>query len=87
MADLIDRQDLLANLNRFAPGKYDAIVNDIIKRQPAVEGRKPGRWKPHEDEDGAHYGDRCSECGEWYVMPYGKANFCPNCGADMRTSK
>ena len=24
----------------------------------------------------------CSECGEWNT--YGKTNFCPHCGADMR---
>ena len=46
--------------------------------------RKTGEWIPREDEDGEHYGDKCSECGEWYVMPYGKTNFCPNCGAYMR---
>ena len=46
--------------------------------------RKHGRWMPHEDEDGEHYGDDCSECGEWYVMPHGKSNYCPNCGAAMQ---
>lgn len=49
-----------------------------------VAERKKGKWIAYEDEDGEHYGDKCSECGEWYVMPYGKTNFCPNCGADMR---
>ena len=44
MVDLIDRQDLLKNLNRFAPEKYDALVNDIIKKQPTIEV-KP-RWIP-----------------------------------------
>ena len=41
MVDLIDRQDLLKNLNRFAPEKYDALVNDIRKKQPTIE------VKPH----------------------------------------
>ena len=58
-----------------------AMLEDLPSAQPE---RKTGRWIPHEDEDGEHYGDKCSECGEWYVMPYGKTNFCPNCGADMR---
>ena len=44
MVDLIDRQDLLKNLNRFAPEKYDALVNDIIKKQPTIEV-KP-QWIP-----------------------------------------
>ena len=26
----------------------------------------------------------CNKCGEYYGMPHGKYNFCPNCGADMR---
>ena len=48
--------------------------------------RKHGRWVPHEDEDGdgEYYGDDCSECGAWYVMPSEKAKFCPNCGAEMQ---
>ena len=36
--------------------------------------RKIGKWIPNEDEDGEHYGDKCSQCGDWYVMPYGKTN-------------
>ena len=60
-------------------------INIVFQRiPPAQPERKRGEWIPHEDEDGEHYGDKCSECGEWYVMPYGKTNFCPNCGADLR---
>lgn len=49
--------------------------------------RKHGRWIPHEDEDGEHYGDDCSVCGAWYVMPSEKTKFCPDCGADMQYKK
>ena len=57
----------------------------VIEKLPSAQPeRKKGRWIPHEDEDGEHYGDKCSECGDWYVMPYGKTKYCPNCGADMR---
>lgn len=60
-------------------------ILDHLRRLPSAQPeRKTGRWIPHEDEDGEHYGDKCSECGEWYVMPYGKTNFCPHCGANMR---
>lgn len=45
--------------------------------------QKVGKWIRHEDEDGEPYGHNCSICGEWYVMPYGKTKFCPNCGAKM----
>lgn len=68
--------------------KVETILNqfiDWIDEASTIQPEpKRGKWIPHEDEDGEHYGDKCSECGEWYVMPYGKTNFCPNCGADMR---
>ena len=77
---------------------YERILKELPSAQPNIRGvidesgrikfieqpeRKKGKWIPHEDEDGEYYGDKCSECGEWYVMPYGKTNFCPNCGCRM----
>lgn len=44
-------------------------IIDIEHAPTIVPERKRGRWIPHEDEDGEHYGDKCSVCGEWYVMP------------------
>ena len=35
--ELINKDDLLANLRRFAPEKYDALVNMLIMKQPEVE--------------------------------------------------
>jgi hypothetical protein len=66
---------------RTVADSFEDIINALPSAEPE---RKKGKWIPHEDEDGEHYGDKCSVCGEWYVMPCGKANFCPNCGADMR---
>lgn len=44
-----------------------------------------GRWLPHFDEgDGERSGDECSVCGGWFMQPFRKSNFCPDCGADMR---
>lgn len=37
MADLIDRAELIENLNHFAPEHYSALVNMIITKQPAVD--------------------------------------------------
>lgn len=34
MAELIDRNSLLANLNKFAPEHFNALVNDLIKKEP-----------------------------------------------------
>ena len=57
----------------------------VVEKAPTIDAEpvRHGKWIPHEDEDGERYGDNCSECGEWYVMPYGKTNFCPHCGARM----
>ena len=46
--------------------------------------QKTGRWLPHWCEDGNKDGDICSCCHEWFVMPFGKFPYCPQCGADMR---
>lgn len=35
--ELIDRKELLANLNYFAPEKYSALVNDLICKQKIVD--------------------------------------------------
>ena len=99
MSNLISRQAAIDGLGEEPPVWYDGEDEiaernqwrrDVtaIKELPSAQPeRKKGRWIPHEDEDGEHYGDKCSECGVWYVMPYGKTNFCPNCGADMRGEK
>ena len=72
-------------LHTWSTVEVKYFVVDMLEKSPSAQPeRKTGRWIPHEDEDGEHHGDKCSECGEWYVMPYGKTNFCPNCGADMR---
>lgn len=67
------------------PLRHNKKICEAIEALPTVDAVPVvhGRWIPHEDEDGEHYGDKCSECGEWYVMPFRKTNFCPNCGAKM----
>lgn len=92
MADLIDRQAAIDAVNRydFKYPKYaerfvtelrDAMKADItddLEYLPSAQPeRKIGRWK------GEGFGDyRCSWCGE---VSHPQTNFCPNCGADMRT--
>ena len=93
MDDLISREDAIrwvkTECNPYGNPTLDfesgkKVIKHLEQMPSAQPERKTGRWIPHEDEDGEHYGDKCSECGEWYVMPYGKTNFCPNCGANMR---
>ncbi len=41
MSDLIDRQNLLNNLRRFAPEHFNALVNDLILKEPSAQ-----QWIP-----------------------------------------
>lgn len=45
MAEYIDRNELIKNLNKFAPEQYSALVNMIITKQPAVDVGKVVRCK------------------------------------------
>ena len=69
----------------------DGRVLDISRRNVVGKAlqykepeRKTGKWIKQYDEEDYPLGCKCSECEKTYVMPGGWANFCPNCGADMR---
>ena len=59
----------------------------MLNEAPAIDAVSVvyGEWRPiiEENEFGEVYqtGIYCSECGEVLVW---EANYCPNCGADMR---
>lgn len=55
MVDLIDRAELIENLNHFAPEHYSALVNMIITKQPAVDAVPVVRCKDCV---------RCGFCGD-----------------------
>lgn len=88
MAEYIEREDLIENLNRFAPDDYNALINELIAFQPAADVAPVvhGKWVEYPR---AHY-FKCSNCK--YTVPYRKANlfngkreynYCPHCGAKM----
>lgn len=54
-----------------------------LSAQPTIEPRKKGKWILGGYED-MYYICNCCQYkeSEYYLKP--KANFCPNCGADMR---
>ena len=56
---------------------------DCVLQQPAADVRENvrGEWK-HGDMP-TYGGYKCSICGS---NALNKSNFCPNCGADMRTN-
>ena len=81
---LIDADNL--KIPNDAP--YKASVKRVVAQQPTVEAVPVvhGEWIL-EEKAGIDYWC-CSHCdkirSEYYAKP--KDNFCPNCGADMRTS-
>lgn len=90
MADLIDRAALIANLNKFAPEHYNARINLIITKEPAVKA-EPVKTAPCEYcdgqekklpsvvEDGSTY--TTSFDGIWFNN--GKAYLCDADGCDI----
>ena len=84
MARLIDAD----NLKIPSDAPYKASVKRVVAQQPTVEAVPVvhGEWIL-EEKAGVDYWC-CSHChkirSEYYAKP--KDNFCPNCGADMRTS-
>ena len=64
------------------------VINAIKKGTP-YEERPKGKWSEHEDYCGDTY-YTCSNCGEDWCFIEGTPvdnmmNFCPNCGAQMKT--
>lgn len=79
-ADAIPWTDLNDNPN----SKIRVLITfaDKVNRMPTIEERKKGKWELQTDHHEKHYGWYiCSECGAWIGTP---ANFCSECGADMR---
>lgn len=45
MTDLISREALIEHLRQFAPEHYNAIVNDVITKEPVAFDREKVRWQ------------------------------------------
>lgn len=60
-------------------------IREMLEDAPAIEPqRKKGMWIEHNPHKwGLGIVFECSECGE--KIDCEPSNFCPNCGADMRT--
>lgn len=59
-------------------------IMHYIENMPSIQPKK-GKWiDTGENEEWYAREYRCSECGDTML---GDANFCPNCGADMREGK
>lgn len=83
MAEYIEREAVIAEADY--DGNFRLIVPvKKIRNIPAADvvERKHGKWVEKPFLLGTT--NECSLCGNYYGMPHGKFNFCPNCGADMR---
>lgn len=86
--DTISRQAVLHLINE--DWKYEGLESDVANLPPVKPIRPRGHWihvKVGKLFPGNDY--KCSECGN--VLDFngvncgrGDANYCPNCGADMR---
>lgn len=95
--EYIERNELIENLQKFAPEHYNALINQLITKQPTADVKevKHGEWiidksytcipinslKPTK-----RISYKCSECG----CKSGNNKYfkhCPKCGAKMNLSE
>ena len=85
--DLISRQ---AAIDAMLEAYNDLDAEWILKRLPSVQPVRKGKWVLRDDSLWCtHHIYNCSLCGnflDFYGVNAGRgdANYCPNCGADMR---
>lgn len=80
MAEYINRAELIENLNKLAPEHYNALINQLITKQPTADVRevRHGSWKL--DRFGNAWCSVCHHCGSNDAEV---SDYCPNCGARM----
>ena len=86
MSDYIKREDALKAVKRVCHDNRCLSFIEHINKIPSTDvvERKRGKWI--DDDKHNHKYHRCSICGHGRFN-WGKDNFCPNCGADMRERK
>lgn len=97
MDDYISREAAIALTDQHCfETSYDAVwMEEELRKLPAadvrpvVRGHYVGEYDGYADGNPVYDMWYCSECGccfeDWDEKP--TYNFCPNCGADMRTDK
>ena len=63
MTTLIDREELIKDLNHFAPEHYNALVNKIIQNQTAVDAVEAVRCKDCLNYKETMRNDSGKQCG------------------------
>lgn len=84
MKGFINREDAISKVMMVDVGETLIYRREVIETLEAMEGgeRPKGEWL----DSGVDYSvlTKCSVCG--FDTGWSLANFCPNCGADMRES-
>ena len=89
-AEYIEREAVNALIKAECSPKVAAYLIDAVAAIPAADVREVKRGKWIIETSRTYFEVRCSECGiKSYVHiededTISYANFCPNCGADMR---
>lgn len=79
MADYIDRNELVGNLDRFAHEHLTPLLRSLIEKQPTADVMevKHGKWIKRGNEK------KCSVCDFIYYSNNDDWNGCPNCLSKM----
>lgn len=88
--DRISRCELfnrLATITGEDANDMKAKIYAVIQEMDPVPAARQGSWEvrpaPEDDRVLGRKRYYCSECGGWNT--YGESDFCPRCGADMRS--
>lgn len=85
MAEYINREEFIENLKKFAPEHYNALINQLITKQPTADvvEVKHGEWQEERWCD--NFQHICSLCHSTVrAHPQSVAyKYCPYCGAKM----
>lgn len=89
--DCISRQAAIDIAMQYCPdddgscSKAGADIRELLdefENLPSAQPeRKKGKWRLVTKPTDSFAGYRCSECNE---LVYGKTNYCPRCGAEMK---
>ncbi|MGN0595761.1 MAG: hypothetical protein ACI4J1_00325 [Ruminiclostridium sp.] len=81
--EYIERNELIKNLNYFAPEHYSDLISDLIMKQPTADAApvRHGHWITK------MFYTYCSACDNLAKYDnYGQqieSDYCPTCGAKM----
>ena len=76
MPEFIDRQELIDNLNKFAPEHYNALVNQLIMKQPIADVVEVVRCKDCKYWSGEYRFCKCFGLDSYGSSQFYEESFC-----------